>query len=145
MALLCLLRPKQYGALLPVLTTDLVFLQVQSVAAKVKDVKEDIKKYLELLDNPEAAARKYKKLHRFLDVYQKFYHLTLLAEGEGTSYIHYRCSCPQFWQYRFCKQSIAYGLAKGCFELPPEKDMTVIGQKPRRGRPAKATAGWHRQ
>ncbi len=47
----------------------------------------------------------------------------------------YKCTCPCFLDYRYCKHALAYALVKGEMTVPKAKDMTIIGKTAKKGRP----------
>ena len=66
-----------------------------------------------------------------------FYDVVPLAKESSSKYLRYSCTCPDFYQWRMCKHALGLALARGEVEVPPEKDVNIIGMVAKRGRPRK--------
>lgn len=63
-----------------------------------------------------------------------------------SAFVIMQCSCPAFWHRGYCKHALGYCFATHTIEIPPDRNATVIGNAPKRGRPKKAPGGsaWQR-
>lgn len=67
-----------------------------------------------------------------------FVYVKPLPEAQQREYIHFECSCPDFYQYFICHHVLAWGLYQKIIDVPLNRLMSNIGRVPMRGRPRNA-------
>lgn len=115
--------------------SDLDKQKLSSKAAQQKWLLERAERWLDLNEAPP------NKFAKFMAIYNSFYMLTVATVVESSEFIKYICTCPSYMRYRCCKHCVAYGIAQKKITLPQCKDISVIGDVKRRGRPRKAKLG----
>ena len=58
---------------------------------------------------------------------------------EGDDWRNAKCSCPIFMKKYICKHIVGMAILKNLVEVPDEAKTVPLGQKRKRGRPARVT------
>ena len=80
-------------------------------------------------------------LNEILDLHESFHFVDKIQVPGLTkpdAYVHYKCSCPEFWHRLRCKHALATGIGNGDFAIPKDNDCKIMGfEKRTSGRPNK--------